>query len=166
MIKRRKTKKKAKKKTKKARVKKKKPVKKSGIKGLLTEKISKKKYIAPILAGLIIILAVFALNPAGNKCSVIMVVDNKACRCVKKRCAALDTQATELAESKFKNKVEITKLQYRDKSTKSVMDKYNMGMVPSVVLLDSEGEVKGSWHYYNFSIEKFEGAIKSVINGG
>ncbi len=113
---------------------------------------------AAILVSLVVASAL-AMNFAVKKYEVIMVVDDKACHCVKRRCVTLDTKVTELVNKEFKGRVKITRLQYRDKDTKKIMNKYNMGMVPAVVLINRGGEIKGNWHYYNFKIEDFKNTI-------
>ena len=82
---------------------------KSFFKSALLRGMTRKKamVVIPVLAVLLFFSIAAAVRIASNKFEVIMVIDKKACHCVKRRCVTLDTQVSGLIDNKFKNKVKI-----------------------------------------------------------
>ncbi len=102
-------------------------------------------------------LIIYAMNYQGNyKNSIIMVTDSKACYCVKNRCFSLKNQISDLLKNKFNNSVKFKVIEYRDNSrSEKIMNKYNMGMIPAVVIVNKKGEPIYNSNFYSFNIDDF-----------
>jgi hypothetical protein len=94
-----------------------------------------------------------------NNC-VIMITDSQACHCVKNRCISLKNQISDVLKINFNNSVRFKVIEYRNKKrSEKIMNKYNMGMIPAVVIINKKGEAIYNSNFYNFSIEEFKNKI-------
>lgn len=94
-----------------------------------------------------------------NNC-VIMITDSQACHCVKNRCDYLKNQISDVLKINFNNSIRFKVIEYRNKKrSEKIMNKYNMGMIPAVVIINKKGEAIYNSNFYNFSIEEFKNKI-------
>ncbi len=115
--------------------------------------------IAAILIGVLIFSAVSVLSGADKE--VIMITDSKACKCVKVRCISMEEQVREQL-SKSKAGAKFTLIELKDeKRSKPLMDKYTMGMVPCLVVVDKNDSVVYSAGAFNFNTEEFSAVLKN-----
>lgn len=95
-----------------------------------------------------------------DKNCIIMITDSRACHCVKNRCISLKSQISDLLKSNFNNSVRFKVIEYRDKNrSEKIMNKYNMGMIPAVVIVNKNGEAIYNGSFYTFNIEEFKNKI-------
>lgn len=114
-----------------------------------------------VIAAAALVLVIFSagfLFSAGKK-EVIMVTDSKACRCVKVKCVSMEAQVKEqLSKNRGKGRLKLLELK-DEKNSKPVMDKYSMGMVPCLVVLDKDKNVVYSASGFNFNPDEFSAAL-------
>lgn len=119
-----------------------------------------KTIIISSLIVLFIISGIYALQQMSDKNCIIMITDSRACHCVKNRCISLKTQISDLLKSNFNNSVRFKVIEYRDKNrSEKIMNKYNMGMIPAVVIVNKNGEAIYNGSFYTFNIEEFKNKI-------
>jgi len=115
-----------------------------------------KKIIIISVIGVLFISIIYAMNSLSDKDSIIMITDSKACHCVKNRCFSLKNQISDLLKQKFNNNIKFKVIEYMDKPrSEKIMKKYNMGMVPAVVIINKKGEVIYNGNFYSFNIDDF-----------
>lgn len=123
-----------------------------------------KKYKNQIITASILMLIIFfglfaSYFFSDNNC-VIMITDSRACHCVKNRCISLKSQISDILRKNFNNGVRFKVIEYRDKArSERIMNKYNMGMIPAVVIVNKKGEAIYNSNFYNFNIEEFKNKI-------
>lgn len=120
----------------------------------------KKVIIISSLITLFVISGIYAIQQMSDKNCIIMITDSRACHCVKNRCVSLKTQISDLLKSNFNNSVRFKVIEYRDKNrSEKIMNKYNMGMIPAVVIVNKNGNAIYNGSFYSFNIEEFKNKI-------
>ncbi len=109
---------------------------------------------------LIIISGLFTSYLLNDNNCVIMITDSRTCQCTKKKCAVLKNQIADMIRINFNNSVRFKVIEYWNKSrSERIMNKYNMGMIPSVVIVNKKGKSIYNANAYNFDIEQFKNKI-------
>ncbi len=120
-----------------------------------------KKHI--IIAGILLLFiftGIYASYYFNDNNSIIMIIDSKACGCVKKRCISLKEQISQFLKENLKNRMRFKVIEYRNKPlSEKIMNKYGMGMIPAVVIINKKGEAIYNSNFYNFNIEEFKNKI-------
>lgn len=117
---------------------------------------SKKIIIVFLAVFILIISALYESYALSDNDCIIMITDSHACHCIKKRCFSLKNQISDLLKQKFNNNIRFKVIEYRDKKrAEKIMNKYNMGMVPAVVIVDKKGNAVYNGSFFDFKAEEF-----------
>jgi|DewCreStandDraft_4_1066084.scaffolds.fasta_scaffold06457_14 hypothetical protein len=120
----------------------------------------KKVIIISSLVALFVISGIYALQQMSDKNCIIMITDSRACHCVKNRCVSLKNQISDMLRLNFNNSVRFKVIEYWNKKrSEKIMNKYGMGMIPAVVIVNKNGEAIYNSSFYNFNIEEFKNKI-------
>ncbi len=120
----------------------------------------KKQIIILSVFLLIVFSGLFASYLLSDNNCVIMITDSRACYCVKNRCISLKNQISDMIRINFNNSVKFKIIEYWNKKrSEKIMNKYGMGMIPAVVIVNKKGEAIYNSNFYNFNIEEFKNKI-------
>lgn len=121
----------------------------------------KYKTIIILSIGILFIFSgIYALQQMSDKNCIIMITDSRACHCVKQRCINLKNQISDMIRLNFNNSVRFKVIEYWNKPySEKIMNKYSMGMIPAVVIVNKNGEAIYNSNFYNFNIEEFKNRI-------
>lgn len=120
----------------------------------------KKAIIISSLIFLFVVSGIYALQQMSDKNCIIMITDSRACHCVKQRCISLKSQISDMLMLNFNNSVRFKVIEYWNKKrSEKIMNKYGMGMIPAVVIVNKNGEAIYNSSFYNFNIEEFKNKI-------
>ena len=95
---------------------------------------------------------------------LVLAVDSSACSCVKNRCINMESEIKNfIKENILSNEVDLKVFDNsKNDGTKAVMDKYQMGLYPYIVLVDKSGQVRYRASAADFNKEKMMEEIKLI----
>lgn len=120
--------------------------------------ISNLKNIFLFLSVIVLLIAgiSYAMYNLSDKNCIIMITDSRACHCVKQRCISFRGKISEILQTKFNNSVRFKVIEYSNKPrSEQIMNKYNMGLIPSIVIINKHDQAIYNSSFYNFNKEEF-----------
>jgi hypothetical protein len=140
----------------------------AGFKGKRLKKSLSVKNIAVIAAVIVLVAAAAVLAATGKKAAMIILgVDTHACNCVKKRCVNMEKEVKAfLSESGLEGRAGLKVFdRAKNNATDKVIQKYDMGLIPYLVLVDASDAVVYRANAFEFNRDALKGAIESLTGG-
>jgi hypothetical protein len=113
-----------------------------------------------------VILTAFCGCVSVKPAKLVLAVDSSACSCVKNRCVNMESEIKNfIKENTLSNKVDLKVFDNsKNDGTKAVMDKYQMGLYPYIVLVDKSDQVRYRASASDFNKEKMLEEIKLIAS--
>ncbi|HRQ44954.1 MAG TPA: hypothetical protein PLB12_11470 [Candidatus Goldiibacteriota bacterium] len=117
-----------------------------------------------VLLLLPVILTAFCGCVSVKPAKLVLAVDSSACSCVKNRCVNMESEVKDfIAQNSLSDTAELKVYDnFKNTSTKAVMDKYQMGLYPYIVLVDKNDRVRYRASASDFNKEKMMEEIKLI----
>ncbi len=99
-----------------------------------------------------------------NSGEAIFIYLSKACRCTRRKCNVMESKLHNVMTNQKYSKVKLTKIDYstNPKDANKILDKYKLGPIPVVVILDPNGE-KIYEEFYGLTSLKFTESLDTIF---
>lgn len=121
----------------------------------------KNKFVLILLAS---VLTAFYGCVSVKPAKLVLAVDSSACNCVKNRCVNMENEVKDfIAQNSLSETTDLKVYDnFKNSGTKAVMDKYQMGLYPYIVLVDKNDQVRYRASAADFNKEKMMEEIKLI----